>query len=328
MGPSLLFGAAGCLGTLLAAASGLAPLPTAAQDYPSKPIRLIIGFPTGGNVDLVGRIVAQKMSEGFGRQVIAENRTGAGSMIANEYVAKATPDGYTLLMISGAYVTQAATQKKLPYDPIRDFAWISTLVTYPLVVAVRPDSPFKTLDEFIAQARSNPGKLNYPSPGVGTLYHLAAEMFNSMAGIDVTHVPFRGGGEPIVEVIAGRMDVLFDALTNAYPQIQAGKLRPLAVTSTAVSPSLPNVPTVAQSVPGYEATSFLGIAAPAGTPPAIVERVNREAQRLLSLPEIRQRFAEWGGEARASSPEEMRRHVEGEIAKWKRVVEARKLEAR
>src|SRR6266853_128355 len=172
----------------------------ASQDYPSKPVRLLIGFPTGGNVDVVGRIVAQKMSEGFGQQVLPENRAGAGSIIANEHVAKSAADGYTLLVVSGAFVT------------------------------------------------SNPGKVNYPSPGMGTLYHLAGELFVSMAGIDMQHVPFRGGSEPLTEVLSGRMELLIDALTNSYPHIQGGKFRPLAVSSLVRSASLPDVPTVAQSV--------------------------------------------------------------------------------
>ncbi len=300
--------------------------PALAQDFPAKPVRLIIGFPTGGNVDVVGRIVAQKMSEGLGRQVLPENRTGAGSIIANEYVAKSAADGYTLLVVSGAFVTQAATTRKLPYDPIRDFSWISTLVSYPLVLSVRADSRFRTLDEFIGYVKSNPGKVNYPSPGMGTLYHLAAEMFVSMAGIDMQHVPFRGGSEPLTEVLSGRMELLFDALTNSYPQIQAGKFRPLAVSSREPSRSLPNVPTVAQSVPGYEATSFLGIAGPAGMPAPVVERLNREVRRVLASPDIAQRFDEWGGTPSPSSPREMGERVESEIAKWKKVVELRRIE--
>jgi tripartite-type tricarboxylate transporter receptor subunit TctC len=306
----------------------IAPLCAAAlaQNYPTKPIRLLIGFPPGGNVDVVGRILAQKMSEGFGRQVLPENRTGAGSIIANEHVARSAPDGYTLLVVSGAFVTQAAIMKKLPYDPVRDFSWISTVVTYPLVLSVRSDSRFRTLDEFIGFVKSNPGKLHYPSPGMGTLYHLAGEMFVSMAGLDLQHVPFRGGSEPLTEVLSGRMELLIDALINSYPQIQAGKFKPLAVTSLERSASLPNVPTVAQSVPGYEASSFLGIAGPAGLPGAIVERVNREVRQALALPDMGQRFAEWGGTPSPSTPEEMRQRVEGEIAKWKQVVEARKIE--
>ena len=304
----------------------LASAVAAAQDYPSKPVRLVVGFPPGGNVDVVGRIVAQKMSEGFSQQVLPENRTGAGSIIANEYVAKATADGYTLLVVSGAFVTQAATMKKLPYDSLRDFSFISTVVTYPLVFSVRSDSRFRTLGEFIAFVKSSPGKVNYPSPGMGTLYHLAGEMFVSMAGIEMQHVPFRGGSEPLTEVLSGRMELLIDALTNSFPHIQGGKFRPLAVSSLERSASLPNVPTVAQSVPGYEASSFLGVAGPPGMPVAIVERVNREVRRVVALPEIAQRFAEWGGTPSASTPEEMRRHVATEIEKWKEVVEARKLE--
>ena len=300
----------------------------AAQDYPAKPVRLIVGFPPGGNVDVVGRIVAQKMGEGLGQQVVPENRTGAGSIIANEYVAKSAADGYTLLVVSGAFVTQAATMKKLPYDPLRDFSFISTIVTYPLVFSVRSDSRFRTLGEFIAFVKSNPGKINYPSPGMGTLYHLAGEMFVSMAGIEMQHVPFRGGSEPLTEVLSGRMELLIDALTNSYPQIQAGKFRPLAVSSVERSSALPEVPTVADSVPGYEATSFIGLAGPAGMPAAVVDRLNSEARGILALSDVGRRFAEWGGTPSASSPEEMKRHVGAEIEKWKRVVAARKLELR
>ena len=227
----------------------LASAVAAAQDYPSRPVRLVVGFPPGGNVDVVGRIIAQKMSEGLSQQLVPENRTGAGSIIANEFVAKSAPDGYTLLVVSGAFVTQAATMKKLPYDPLRDFSFISTIVTYPLVFSVRSDSRFRTLGEFIAFVKSNPGKINYPSPGMGTLYHLAGEMFVSMAGIEMQHVPFRGGSEPLTEVLSGRMELLIDALTNSYPQIRAGKFRPLAVSSVERSSALPEVPAVADSVP-------------------------------------------------------------------------------
>ncbi|HZR68513.1 MAG TPA: tripartite tricarboxylate transporter substrate binding protein [Burkholderiales bacterium] len=303
-----------------------APLGARAQEYPAKPIKLLIGFPPGGNVDVVGRIVAAKMSEGLGQQVVPENRTGAGGIIANDAVAKAAPDGYTLLLVSGAHVTQAAVRASLPYDPVRAFAWVSTVVKYPLVIEVRSDSDFKTLDQFIAYVKSNPGKVYYPSPGMGTLYHLAAEQFIAMAGIEMQHVPFRGGAEPLTEVLAGRMPMLFDALTNSYPQIRAGKFRPLAVTSAEPSAALPGVPTAARSVPGYEASSFSGIATTAGTPRAVVERLNRELRRVCALPDVAQRFAEWGGQPEASSPDDMRAYVQREIAKWKRVVEQRKIE--
>ena len=188
------------------------------------------------------------------------------------------------------------------------------------------DPRFRTLDQFIAFVKNSPGKVNYPSPGMGTLYHLAGEMFISMAGIEMQHVPFRGGSEPLTEVLSGRMELLIDALTNSYPQIQAGKFRPLAVSSPARSAALPDVPTVADSVPGYEASSFLGLAGPAGLPTAVVERLNREVRRALALSDLGQRFAEWGGAPSPSSPEEMRQRVSAEIEKWKKVVEERKLE--
>jgi tripartite-type tricarboxylate transporter receptor subunit TctC len=298
----------------------------AAQAFPARPVRLLVGFPPGGNVDVVGRIVGQKMAEGLGRPVVVENRPGAGGIIANELAVKATPDGHTLLMVSGAHVTQAATQKKLPYDALRDFGWISTLVSYPIVILVKADSRFKTLDELIAHVRANPRKFDYPTPGMGTVYHLTGEMLNAMAGIEMNPVPFRGGAEPITEVLSGRMEMLFDALTNAYPYIQSGRFRALAVSSIERSPVLPNVPTVGQSVPGYEATSFLGIAAPRGTPRGIVEHLNREVRRLLELPDIAQRLADMGGTPFATSPQEMERFVAREIAKWKNVVELRKIE--
>jgi tripartite-type tricarboxylate transporter receptor subunit TctC len=304
----------------------LLPSLLSAQEYPAKPVRLLIGFPPGGNVDVVGRMVAQKMSEGLSQQVLPENRAGAGSIIANDYVAKSAADGYTLLVVSGAFVTQAATSKKLPYDPLRDFSWVSTIVSYPLVFSVRADSRFRSLDEFIAFVKANPGKINYPSPGMGTLYHLAGEMFVSMAGLDMQHVPFRGGSEPLTEVLSGRMELLIDALTNSYPHIQAGKFRPLAVSSPARSAALPAVPKVADSVPGYEASSFLGLAGPAGLPLAVVERLNREVRRVLELPDIGQRFAEWGGAPTPSNPEEMQSRVAAEIGKWKEVVAERKIE--
>ena len=304
----------------------LLPSLAPAQEFPAKPIRLMIGFPTGGNVDIVGRIIAQKMSEGLGQQVVPENKTGAGSIIANDYVAKSAADGYTLLVVSGAFVTQAATSKKLPYDPLADFSWISTVVSYPLVFSVRADSRFKSLDEFIAYVKSNPGRVNYPSPGMGTLYHLAAEMFVAMAGIEMQHVPFRGGSEPITEVLSGRMELLIDALINSYPQIQAGKFRPLAVSSLERSRSLPKVPTVAESVAGYEADSFLGIAGPARMPVGVVDRLNREVRSALKHPDIGRRFAGWGGTPDPSSPEDMGLRVEGEIAKWKKVAQLRKIE--
>ena len=308
---------------LLAAGIG-SVLPAAAQDYPApgRSVRLVIPFPPGGNVDLGGRIVAQKMSEGFGRQVLAENRTGAGGIIANEHVARSAPDGYTLIVISGAHVTQAAVMKKLPYDPVRDFAWVSTVVSYPLVLAVRSESRFKSLDEYIAYVKTRPG-VNYPSPGMGTLYHLAAEMFISMAGIEMTHVPFRGGAEPLTEVLSGRMDLLFDAITNASPHIQAGKFRALAVTTATRAAVLPNVPTVQEAgVPGFDVSVWYGVFAAAGTPPPIVQRLNAEFIRAMNVPEVRKQIEASGYQVVGSAPAALDAHLRSEISRWAKVVKA------
>ena len=297
----------------------------AAQDYPAKAVRLVAGFPPGGNVDMVARVVAQKMSERFGQQMIVENRPGAGGLIGSDYVAKAPADGYTLLLVSGAYTGQAATMKTLPFDPVRDFTWISTLITYPFVLVVRSDSPFRTLNDLISAAKSSPGKLNFASVGIASVFHLATELFNAMAGIEITHVPFRGGAEPMTEVIAGRMDGVFETMPIALPHIQSGRVRALAVTSAERAPLLPETPTLGQTLPGYDVVSFSGIAAPRGTPGAIVERLNRDLRAVLELPDIRRRFTDLGGSLRASSPEEMGRYIENDIAKWKRVVEERKI---
>jgi len=309
-----------------ACASALAPLSLHAQEFPSRVIRIVNGFAAGGSSDIVARIMAQKLSESLKQQVIVETRTGAGGMIANEYVAKAAPDGYTLAVITGGFPTQAAMLKKLAYDPIRDFAMISPMTFYPFVVSVTPASPFKSVPELIAYAKANPGKLNYATAGIGTLHHLCTELFNVMAGVEMTHVPFKGGTTAVTELMAGRVDVMFETMTLTVTQVQAGKLRPLAVTSKARVAALPGVPALAEFLPGYEVSSFLGLATTAGTPPAVVERLNREVRLVLEQPDTKKRMQDLGGEAWATSPDEMRQYIEREIAKWKRVIEARKIE--
>jgi tripartite-type tricarboxylate transporter receptor subunit TctC len=317
---TVLFGA--LLGAVLSLTSQSPP----AQTYPDRPVKFIVGFPPGGNVDLVGRLVAQWLAAGLGQQVIVENKVGAGTMIANDFVAKAAPDGYTLLLISGAHVTLAATQRKLPYDSIRSFAFISSIVTYPTVISVRADSKYKTLADLVADARANPGKLNFPSPGIGTFYHLTGELLNSQAGIEMVHVPYRGGFEPVGDLLAGRVDLLLDAATSSWPNIQAGKIRPLAVAAAQPVSVMPNVPLASQTVPGFESVSFSGLAAPIGTPEPIIERLNREVRRAVDGSEAKARFNNAGGNAIAMSPDEFRSLVETEIDKWKKVVELRKIQ--
>jgi tripartite-type tricarboxylate transporter receptor subunit TctC len=298
----------------------------AVKDFPLRPVRLVSPFAAGGNTDIIGRLLAPRLSERLGQNVIVENRPGAGSLIGTAYVARATPDGHTLLMASGAFTSVVATVRSLPFDPLKDFAWISLIVTYPFVVVVKADSPVNSISDLIAAAKKNPGKLNYASVGTGSVFHLAAELFNTMARTDLTHIPYKGGAEPVTELVAGRIDVIFTTLTGVFPQIEAKRVKPIAIASSERSPQLPNVPTVAQTLPGYDVTSFAGLAATGGTPRAVIARLNRELHAVLALPEINKRLLETGGDVRPSSPEEMGRHVAGDIAKWKRVVAEKKIE--
>jgi tripartite-type tricarboxylate transporter receptor subunit TctC len=297
-----------------------------AQGFPNKPLRIVTGFAPGGSADISARIMAQKMSEGFGQPVVVENRTGAGAMIAHEFVAKAPPDGYTLLLMAGGFPVQPALMKKLPYDALRDFAMISMITRYPFVLIVNADSPYKTPEDFVRYVKGASSKLSYGSSGIGSVHHLASELFNALAGTDIAHIPFRGGAAQMTELMGGRLDMLFEALPNAMPSIKGGKFRALAVTSAAPSPFLPDVPTMARALPGYEVSSFFALATAGGTPAAIVAQLNTEARRVLALPDVQQKFLDLGGEARASSPEEMRQFIESEIAKWTQVVEKRKIE--
>ena len=314
--------AARLLGLMLALHIGLA----LAQAWPVKPLKLVTPFPPGGSADVIARLIGQSLSEQLGEPVVIDNRPGAGGVVGNEYAAKQPPDGYTLLLITGAYPVQAAMLKSLPFDPLADIAMVSLLTTYPFVISVRPDSRFRTLAELIAYAKANPGKLNYPSSGVGTVHHLSGELLNAMAGIEMVHVPFRGGASPLTEVLGGRVDLLLEAMTLSIGQIHAGKLRALAVTSPRRWAALADVPTVAETVPGYEVNSFIGLGATGRTPQPIIERLNAEVRKALARPQTHQRFVELGGAPGASTPDEMRAFIAREIDKWRRVVSLRKIE--
>lgn len=297
-----------------------------AQTWPARPINFIQGFAAGGNGDVVARMVGAELAKGLGQPVLVEARSGAGGNIAANFVAKSAPDGYTLLLITGGHAVSAALYRQLPYEPVEDFAPLSTMVHFAFVLATGADSRYKSVGELIAYARSNPGKVSFGSAGIGSTQHLAGELFKSMAALDIEHIPFRGGTTPVQEVMAGRLDFLMETLTPTLPQIRANRLRPLAVTSRSRSPVLPEVASLEDALPGYEVTSWMGIAAPARTPRAVVERLNREITRVVAMPEIRERFLSVvGGEARASTPEAMREHLQSEIAKWTRVVEAARI---
>ena len=297
-----------------------------AQTYPTRPIKLVNGFAAGGSSDIVARLIAQKLSAALSQEVIVETRTGAGGVPANDFVSKAPADGYTLILITGGYPVQAGMLKSLPYDPMTGFSFISTLTFYPFVFVTSPAAPQQTAEDFIKAARANPGKLAFASAGIGTLHHLSAELFNTLANTDALHVPYRGGTGPITEIMAGRIDAMFETMTVTLPQVRSGKLKALAVTSKERSSFLPEVPALATYLPGFDVTSFLGLAAPPGTPRPIIDRINAEVRRALADPDMKKRFADLGGEARGGTPEEMRAYVEGEINKWKRLIEARKIE--
>ena len=297
-----------------------------AQAFPAKPLRLITPFPPGGSADIIARVTAQGLGEVVGQPVIVENRGGAGGVTGSDHAAKQPADGYTLLLISGAYPVYPAMLKSMPFDPLKDIAMVSMLTSYPFVISVVPGSPLRSLGDLIARAKANPGKLNYPSAGIGTVHHLSGELFNALAGTDLTHIPYRGGNAPLTETLAGRADVLFEAMTLSIGQIQAGKLRPLAVTSRERWKALADTPTAQETLPGYEVNSFIGMGVTGGTPAPVIERLNAAVRKALENPDIRKRFVELGGEPAATAPEEMRSFVASEIEKWKKVVAARNIE--
>ena len=311
---------------LVALSLALYAAPGHTQTYPNRPIKLVNGFAAGGSSDIVARLIAQKLSESLKQEVIVETRTGAGGVVANEFVTKAAPDGYTLVLITGAYPVQPGMLKTLPYDPLTGFSFISTLTFYPFVFVTSPTAPQQSAGEFIKAARATRGKLSFASAGVGSIHHLSSELFNALAGTDALHVPYRGGTGPITEIMAGRIDAMFETMTVALPQVRAGKLTALAVTSKERTPFLPDVPTLGQFLPGFDVTSFLGLAAPPGTPRTIIDRINLEVRKALAEPDMKKRFTDLGGEVRGGSPEEMRDYVESEITKWKKLIEARKIE--
>ena len=313
--------------TLISVCLALAiPATAFAQTYPERGLRIIVGFAPGGSSDIVARLVAQKLAPLIGQQVVVENKPGAGGMSGADFVAKAPADGYTLLLAVSGHATGAAIMKSLPFDPVKDFAWVTMLTTYPFIIATRAQGTIRTLPELIAQAKAQPGRLSYASAGVGTAHHLLGEWFNAAAGIDMIHVPFRGGSSPLIEALGGRIDVMFETATLALPNVQSGKLVALAVSARQPVDFLPGVPTISQFAPGVDYQSWLGIAAPAATPPAIIERLNRELHKVLEQPDVRQRLAALGGAAAPTSPAAMRAEVEGQIVRWQRLVDARGIE--
>jgi tripartite-type tricarboxylate transporter receptor subunit TctC len=307
---------------MIAALAASAPAPVRAQsDYPSRPITLIVPFPAGGQSDLVARLVTSKMIPKLGQQIVVENRGGAGGNIAAGAAAKAEPDGYTLFLgFVGTHGMNSALYKKLPYDPVKDFAPISLLNITPLVLVVHPDFPARSVQELIDLAKADPGKYSYASSGNGTPLHLSAELLKLMAGIDLVHVPYKGAAPALIDVIGGHVPLMFDNLPPSLEHIRSGKLRALGVTTKDRASSVPELPTIAETVPGYETYSWNALFAPAGTPRPIIDRLNAAALAALADPEVTAKLKELSIESVGSTPEELAAHVQAELAKWGPVV--------
>jgi len=312
---------------ICAAALAAAATSTLAQGYPAKPVKIVVPFAAGGVADITARVLSQKMSEAVGQQVIVENRPSAGGIVASEAVAKAEPDGYTLLFITNGNAVSASLFKSLPYDTVNDFAPVSTVGFFDLVLVVDSASKIGSMRELVGYARANPNKLNLGTINVGSTQNLAAELFKSMSGIDAQVVPFKTTPAVITALKGGDVQAAFEILAPVLAQIRGGALKPLAVTSDKRFSGLPEVPTVAESgVPGYQASSWNGVAAPARTPRAVIDRLNREVNTAVAAPEVRKRLEDLGVEARAGTPAALAALLVSEIAKWRAVIERAKIE--
>jgi tripartite-type tricarboxylate transporter receptor subunit TctC len=297
-------------------------VPAEAQQYPLRPVRLIVGFPPGGAADILGRHAAQALTEALGQQVVVDNRGGAGGLIATETAARAGPDGYTLLFTSIPHVINPHLYRKVTYDAVKDFVPVVQFVAVPLMMACHPALPAKSVKELIAYAKAAPGQLNYGSGGSGSSSHLAMELFKTMAGVEIVHIPYKGVGPMITDMLAGQVRLTISSAVPLSPQVKAGKLRGLAVTSPKRSPSFPELPAIAETVPGYEVVNWFGILAPAGTPRAIVTRVNKELNAALGSTALRERLSVQGADGVGGTPEEFGRVIRSDLAKWAKVVKA------
>ena len=306
-------------------AAGAAALPALAhiaraETYPSRPVRIVVGLAPGGANDIVARLMGQWLSERLGQPFIIENRPGAGTNIATEMVVRAPPDGYTLLFVSATSAINATLYEKLNFNFIRDIAPVASIATNPLVMEVHPSVPAKTVPEFIAYAKANPGKINMASPGIGTTPHLAGELFKMRAGVDMVHVPYRGGGPALTDLLGGQVQVYFPGTVSSIEYIKTGRLRALAVTAATRSEALPDLPTVGEFVPGYEASNWFGVGAPKATPAAIIEQLNKEINASLADLKLKVRLTDLGGTPLVGSPADFGKLIAEETEKWGKVV--------
>ena len=305
---------------------GLTQTASAQDNWPQKPIRLLLGFPAGGGSDIVARLVAKSLGDRIGQSVVVDNKPGAGGNIATEMLVRAPGDGYTLLLGPSGHASGAAMKKSLPFDPIKDLAWVSTITTYPLAFTVAPNSPIKSYADLIQKAKAEPNKNTYSSVGIGTAKHLAAEWAFGDANVQVTHIPFKGGTGPMTELLAGRLDVMVDTMTLTASLLKDQRVRAIAVTSPPGASPVQGVPAIADQYPGVVFESWLGIAAPASTPPELVERLNKELRAVLNQEDVKQKLISFGGSPTASSPNEFKMRVERDIRSLKKVIQDKKIE--
>ena len=306
------------------AGASIVPLawPAVAQPaYPTRPVTMVVPFPPGGATDAAARLVAQKMGEHWSQPVVVDNRPGAGGNVGSDIVAKSPADGYTLVMgVTGSHAINTSLYSKMPYDPVADFVAISQVAVVPNVLVVHPSVPARNLAELVALAKKEPGKLDYASLGNGTAAHLGMEMLKSAAGIDITHVPYKGSAPAASDLLAGQVQMMVDGLPSALPHVKAGKLRAIALTSLHRAPALPELPTIAETYPGFYADAWSGLFAPKGTPQPVVDKLSAEVQRILKLPDVREKLAALGAEPVGSTQAEFAAHVRREIDKWAKVV--------
>jgi tripartite-type tricarboxylate transporter receptor subunit TctC len=313
--------ASGTLSVLaLVALSCLPAFAAQAEDYPTKPVKWVVAYPPGGTTDILARIMGQALSERLGQQFVIDNRPGAGNNIGTEVVVNSAPDGYTILLANPANGINATLYKRLPFNFLRDIAPVAGITRVPNVMETNPNFPAKTVAEFIAYAKANPGKINMASSGNGTSVHLSGELFMAMTGVKMTHVPYRGAGPALTDLIAGTTDVMFDNLPSSIEFIRGGKLRALGVTTDKRNPALPDVPTVADTVPGYEASAWFGIGAPKNTPPEIIAKLNKAVNDALADPKMQAKLADLGGIPMPGSPADFGKVMADETAKWEKVV--------
>jgi tripartite-type tricarboxylate transporter receptor subunit TctC len=299
-----------------------------AQDYPNRTIRFIVPFGAGGPTDVFTRAIAEELRKAFNQPYVLDNRPGAGTIIGTSEAAKAAPDGYTLLMVSATQTTVETLSPNKPYKLMRDFVPVAALLNSELVMVVHPSVPANNLKEFIALAKAKPGTLNYASSGIGSNYHMAGELVKNLAGIDIVHVPYKGSTGARNDIISGQVDMMFDSVPTMAPMIEAGLVKPLGTSGRARSPALPNVPTLAEAgIPGYEATIWLGVMAPVGTSPAIVDRLNAEIGKILARPDIRDTWRAQGANPMIMRPDEFGGYMQSEIDRWAKVIHANRIKA-